>query len=93
MTQRFTRAALALLVLPLALSSGCYYLSAQERINEAERALEDLRELGAPDSNPYHFHAAEQYLIRARRENRNSDFASAREFADKSLAHYRRSSP
>jgi hypothetical protein len=62
---------------------GCYYFEAQEALGSAESALESAKTNGLEQSNPYQYYLAEQYLERAKIENRESDFSSAKDFARK----------
>ncbi len=79
MSQRILPVALVL----LAALPGCYYFEAQDALGTAESAFESAKSQGFEKSDPYHYYAAEQYLERARIENKESDFGSARDFARK----------
>ncbi|MFN7954507.1 MAG: DUF4398 domain-containing protein [bacterium] len=65
---------------------GCYYFEAQDALSSAEGAFESAKAQGLEKASPYQYYLAEQYLTRAQIENRESDFASARDFARKSAA-------
>ncbi|MBK7972078.1 MAG: hypothetical protein IPK07_01840 [Deltaproteobacteria bacterium] len=71
----------------LAALPGCYYFEAQDALGTAESAFESAKTQGLEQSNPYQFYLGQSYLDRARIENKESDFASARDFARKSQAH------
>ena len=75
------------LLLAAATLGGCSYFSAQEQLNQADRAFDEIERGGAEEASAYHYHAAGLYLERARRENRSSDFVSAERFATRSLEH------
>lgn len=83
----------ATLALALFAPAGCYYFSAQDSIREANDALTAAQEAGAAEKAPYPFALAEQYLNRARAENRLSDFASAKMFADQAKAYAEQCGP
>lgn len=68
---------------------GCYYFEAQDALSSAESAFDSAKAQGLEKSNPYPYYLAEQYLTRAQIENRESDFASARDFARKSAQQLR----
>jgi len=71
----------------LAALPGCYYFEAQDALGSAESAFESAKTQGLEQSSPYQFYLGQSYLERARIENKESDFASARDFARKSQAH------
>lgn len=71
----------------LAVLPGCYYFEAQDALGSAESAFESAKTQGFEQSNPYQFYLGQSYLERARIENKESDFASARDFARKSQSH------
>ena len=62
--------------------SGC----ATTTINQAERLLSDLKAQGGEKLVPYEYGSAETFLEVARREYDQSDYNSAKEFADRSTA-------
>lgn len=71
----------------LAALPGCYYFEAQDALGSADSAFESAKTQGLEQSNPYQFYLGQSYLERARIENKESDFASARDFARKSQSH------
>jgi hypothetical protein len=81
-TRIWTAALTSLMALP-----GCYYFEAQDALGTAESALESANSQGLEKASPYEYYLGQQYLERARIENRESDFASARDFARKSQQH------
>lgn len=71
----------------LAALPGCYYFEAQDALGSADSAFESAKTQGLEQSNPYQFYLGQSYLERAHIENKESDFASARDFARKSQSH------
>jgi len=61
--------------------SGCIWFDASRAIKDAARAVEDARDLGAPEHSPYLYSSAASLLEGARMEYAESDFPMAIELA------------
>jgi hypothetical protein len=64
--------------------SGCYYFSARNEIQNAERLLAELKGAGGATLVPYEYTSAEKFLEVSKIEFNENDFKSAKGLASRS---------
>lgn len=64
--------------------SGCYYFSARNEIQSAEKLLSDLKRDGGEKLVPYEYTSAEKFLEVSKIEFNENDFKSSKGFASRS---------
>jgi hypothetical protein len=84
MVRRF--APVSLVLLALALATGCGPVTSTIWLNDAEVAVESARLEGAEEYATYEFVSAVEYLAKAKEEWGYSDWQHAEEYAARALA-------